>query len=108
MVIYGVGLLAGCMLAGLWAGRLLGLALGVEANVGGVGIAMLLLLFFTECLRVVLVGFLIPSAPPARSGVAFGGDVAGAYLMRTAGRVRRAWTERRCPLSVTRSASGEA
>ena len=48
MVIYGVGLLAGCMLAGLWAGRLLGLALGVEANVGGVGIAMLLLLFFTQ------------------------------------------------------------
>ena len=48
MVIYGVGLLAGCMLAGLWAGRLLGYALGVEANVGGVGIAMLLLLFFTQ------------------------------------------------------------
>ncbi len=48
MVIYGVGLLAGCMLAGLWAGRLLGHALGVEANVGGVGIAMLLLLFFTQ------------------------------------------------------------
>jgi malonate transporter MadL subunit len=48
VVIYGVGLLAGCMLAGLWAGRLLGHALGVEANVGGVGIAMLLLLFFTQ------------------------------------------------------------
>ena len=48
MVIYGVGLLAGCMLAGIWAGRLLGHALGVEANVGGVGIAMLLLLFFTQ------------------------------------------------------------
>ena len=48
MVIYGVGLLAGCMLAGIWAGRLLGLALGVEANVGGVGIAMRLLLFFTQ------------------------------------------------------------
>ena len=48
MVIYGVGLLAGCMLVGLWVGRLLGHALGVEANVGGVGIAMLLLLFFTQ------------------------------------------------------------
>ena len=47
-MIYGVGLLAGCMLVGLWVGRLLGHALGVEANVGGVGIAMLLLLFFTQ------------------------------------------------------------
>ena len=47
-MIYGVGLLAGCMLVGLWVGRLLGHALGVEANVGGVGIEMLLLLFFTQ------------------------------------------------------------
>lgn len=45
MVIYGVALLAGCMLAGLLAGDALGLLLGVGSNVGGVGIAMLLLIF---------------------------------------------------------------
>ncbi len=44
MVIYGVGLLAACLLAGLFVGELLGMLLGVEANVGGVGIAMLLLM----------------------------------------------------------------
>lgn len=45
MVIYGVALLAGCMLVGLWAGDVLGMMLGVTSNVGGVGIAMLLLIF---------------------------------------------------------------
>ncbi len=45
MVIYGVALLAGCMLVGLWAGDVLGMLLGVESNVGGVGIAMLMLIF---------------------------------------------------------------
>ncbi|WP_417606215.1 malonate transporter subunit MadL [Oceanimonas baumannii] len=45
MVIYGVALLAGCMLAGLLAGDALGSLLGVKSNVGGVGIAMLLLIF---------------------------------------------------------------
>lgn len=44
MAIWGVALLAVCMLAGTAAGDFLGLALGVKANVGGVGIAMLLLL----------------------------------------------------------------
>ena len=44
MVVYGVGLLAACLLAGLFIGDLLGMLLGVEANVGGVGIAMLLLI----------------------------------------------------------------
>lgn len=45
MVIYGVALLAGCMMIGLWAGDLLGMLLGIQSNVGGVGIAMLLLIF---------------------------------------------------------------
>lgn len=45
MVIYGVALLAGCMLVGLWAGDVLGILLGVDSNVGGVGIAMLMLIF---------------------------------------------------------------
>ena len=44
MVIYGVALLSICLLAGLYLGELLGIAIGVEANVGGVGIAMLLLI----------------------------------------------------------------
>lgn len=45
MVIYGVALLAGCMLVGLWAGDVLGMLLDIDSNVGGVGIAMLLLIF---------------------------------------------------------------
>lgn len=44
MVIYGVALLSACLLIGLYVGELLGVAIGVEANVGGVGIAMLLLI----------------------------------------------------------------
>jgi len=43
MVIYGVALLAACLLVGQFFGELLGQWLGVQANVGGVGIAMLLL-----------------------------------------------------------------
>lgn len=44
MVIYGTALLAACHLTGILLGELLGKALGVKANVGGVGIAMLLLI----------------------------------------------------------------
>ncbi|MHC4226733.1 MAG: malonate transporter subunit MadL, partial [Planctomycetota bacterium] len=43
MIIYGVALLSGCFLLGLLGGEILGVILGVQANVGGVGIAMLLL-----------------------------------------------------------------
>ena len=43
MIIYGVALLATCLVAGLYIGEILGRLIGVEANVGGVGIAMLLL-----------------------------------------------------------------
>ncbi|EFP67458.1 malonate transporter subunit MadL, partial [Ralstonia pickettii] len=45
MIIYGTTLLALCHIAGLFLGDLLGQAIGVKANVGGVGIAMLLLIF---------------------------------------------------------------
>lgn len=45
MIIYGVALLAICTLAGVIFGDLLGALLGVQSNVGGVGIAMLLLIF---------------------------------------------------------------
>ena len=48
MVIYGVALLSFCMLVGIWAGDILGQLIGVEANVGGVGIAMLLLIVLSN------------------------------------------------------------
>lgn len=44
MAIAGVALLAVCTLLGSLVGELLGQALGVKANVGGVGIAMVLLI----------------------------------------------------------------
>ena len=44
MIIYGTALLAACHLLGIFLGDLLGHALGVKTNVGGVGIAMLLLI----------------------------------------------------------------
>jgi malonate transporter MadL subunit len=44
MTIFGVALLALCTLAGAFLGDLLGAALHVKANVGGVGIAMILLI----------------------------------------------------------------
>ena len=43
MIIYGVALLAACMVVGTFVGDYLGVLLGVKANVGGVGMAMLLL-----------------------------------------------------------------
>jgi malonate transporter MadL subunit len=45
MIIIGTALLAVCHLLGIFLGDLLGQALGVKTNVGGVGIAMLLLIF---------------------------------------------------------------
>ena len=44
MIIYGTALLAVCHLSGIVLGDLLGHALGVHTNVGGVGIAMLMLI----------------------------------------------------------------
>ena len=48
MIIYGVALLSLCTLAGIFIGEVLGRLIGVPANVGGVGIAMLLLIFFSS------------------------------------------------------------
>ena len=48
MAIYGTALLSICLLAGLTLGRSLGLLIGVDANVGGVGIAMLLLVLICD------------------------------------------------------------
>ena len=51
MVIYGTALLSICLIGGLIVGRLLGFVVGVDANVGGVGIAMLLLIAGSDFLR---------------------------------------------------------
>jgi malonate transporter MadL subunit len=66
MVIYGVALLSFCMLVGVFAGDLLGQLIGVEANVGGVGIAMLLLILLSN-----LHDHRLKLSPPTESGINF-------------------------------------
>lgn len=51
MVIYGVALLSICLLSGVFLGDLFGKFLGIDANVGGVGIAMLMLILLVEYLK---------------------------------------------------------
>ena len=51
MIIYGVALLSGCLLVGMLVGEVFGVLLGVSANVGGVGIAMLLLVLACSSTR---------------------------------------------------------
>ena len=46
---YALVTLALCMLLGKYIGTLLGTAVGIGADVGGVGFAILLLLFVTNC-----------------------------------------------------------
>src|SRR6056297_2094242 len=50
MVIYGVAILSFCMYVGLFIGEMLGSAIGVQGNVGGIGFAMLLLVVITNYL----------------------------------------------------------
>lgn len=50
MIFSGTALLAGCVFAGLFFGRLLGHALGIDSDIGGVGIAMLFLIGSTSWL----------------------------------------------------------
>ena len=66
MAIYGTALLSFCLLVGLIVGRLLGALVGVDANVGGVGIAMLLLVL--SCDHLHRSGRL---QPPTERGIAF-------------------------------------
>lgn len=66
MVIYGVALLAVSSLLGLVLGDWLGALIGVKANVGGVGFAMLILIFATD--RLARMG---KFTPPSSNGVAF-------------------------------------
>jgi len=48
MIIYGVAILAFCYVIGQLFGEFLGKAIGVDANVGGVGFAMLLLIILSD------------------------------------------------------------
>ena len=66
MTIYGVALLAVCSLVGLVVGEALGFVLGVKANVGGVGFAMILLLSLTDWM-----GRHGRFKPPSAGGVMF-------------------------------------
>ena len=47
-MIYGVAILAACMFAGGFIGNLLGLLIGLNSDVGGVGFAMIFLLIVTN------------------------------------------------------------
>ncbi len=51
MLVYGTALLSLCLLIGLSIGRMIGVVLGVDADIGGVGIAMILLIFGCEALQ---------------------------------------------------------
>lgn len=45
MIMYGLGILAFSYLTGIWLGETLGQIMGIDANVGGVGFAMFILIF---------------------------------------------------------------
>jgi len=70
MAIYGTALLSACLLAGLTLGRCLGELLGVDADIGGVGIAMILLILGCDWLyrrgRM---------KPPTEEGISFWGQI---------------------------------
>lgn len=66
MIVYGVALLSFCMLVGVFVGDLIGEWLGAQANVGGVGIAMLLLLILSNLSKK---NFQL--SPPTESGINF-------------------------------------
>ena len=51
MLVYGVAVLAGCFIVGQYIGQVLGQMLNIDANVGGVGFAMLLLIFVQQWLH---------------------------------------------------------
>lgn len=66
MVIYGVAILAGCYLTGMLVGEFIGMAMGVDSNVGGVGVAMILLIITVD--KLVKSGKI---SLPAQDGLAF-------------------------------------
>ena len=66
MIVYGVALLSTCLVAGMLIGEYFGTLLQVQANVGGVGIAMLLLVFASNSDR-----FRTLTADAAGDGIKF-------------------------------------
>lgn len=66
MTIYGVGILAACFLIGQLLGEVLGRLINIEANVGGVGFAMILLIVVNEWLAKKKL-----LAPPTQQGILF-------------------------------------
>lgn len=66
MIIYGVALLSFCMLVGVFIGDILGDVIGAQANVGGVGIAMLLLIVLSSLSKKEF-----QLSPPTASGINF-------------------------------------
>jgi malonate transporter MadL subunit len=66
MIIYGLMLMGLCMFAGLVIGDLLGLLLGISANIGGIGFAMLFLVVISQ--KLMEKGLL---SKPAEQGVGF-------------------------------------
>jgi malonate transporter MadL subunit len=66
MVIYGTAILSGCLLGGYFLGRWLGNLLGIQSDLGSVGIAMLLLI--GTCGLLQKYGRL---KPPTESGILF-------------------------------------
>ena len=66
MIIYGVALLSTCLVIGMLIGQALGAALGIDANVGGVGIAMLLLVLASNSAR-----FQLLSSGASAKGIQF-------------------------------------
>ncbi|HPG06328.1 MAG TPA: malonate transporter subunit MadL [Saprospiraceae bacterium] len=51
MLIYGVAVLAGCYILGQLTGEILGRVLHIDANVGGVGFAMLFLILISHWMQ---------------------------------------------------------
>lgn len=51
MMIYGVAILAFCYMIGQCIGQVLGTLLNINVNVGGVGFAMLILIFITDFMK---------------------------------------------------------
>ena len=70
MAIYGTALLSLCLLVGIFVGKLIGILIGVNANVGGVGIDMLLLILLYE--RLQKSGRL---EPPSERGIILGSAI---------------------------------
>jgi malonate transporter MadL subunit len=77
-MIYGTAVLAACYLIGLTLGESLGAWMGIKANVGGVGIAMLLLLLARGVFRRHGVD------PPVLGGVVFWGGMYIPVVVATA------------------------